>query len=249
MISKHGLRVIVALAMMNMPMIAMHAHDPKSKALRSIYKILLGANDDQPELYDEGIAYIRKQQSYIKGLSFSTFKLLPTFEHMLLKVLVVHKEKDLLPDFLDMYRRSYPQSREGINFTYKLEKQNGRKQEIIEYTLLDVALTAYAEAAGQKQAGGEAEIMQLLIDHGGELKLYRGINLQESPTTHRKKRCRKEDDRQTSQSEATQPSIHPPVPLIPTDVGPLLDIKETGDDDNIALESGALVRFDLDDYK
>lgn len=248
MIKMHGcFRLLAVLAIMHQPLTAMSPGDPVHKVLReNIYKILVSVNDRDAALYAEGIACIRNGQHYLKRLSFSAFKLFPAFERIFLKALVIHKEKGLLPDFLEMYRRSYPQSRDGINFTYKLEKQNGRKKEIIEYTLLDVALAAYAEVPEQKKAGAEAEIMQLLIAHGGQLKLYRGINLAQPPNAHRKKRCRKEDSKQEPQSEEPQPSIHLPVP---TDVGPLLDIQETGDGDNIVLESGALVTFNFDDYK
>ena len=243
MMRMHGLRLMIVLAMTHLPASAMLLNNTVTQRInRSIGLTLVGAIDGDEALYSQGINGIRMQQGNLPNMTFKALEWMPVFERMFLKVLVIRKEKQLLPDFLDMYLRSYPRARDGINFTYKMEMRKGRAKEMIDYTLLDVALASYSQAPGTKQAENELEIMRVLIERGGALKLYSAVNFQEGPIIHHKKRCRRAGGPQEPLAE--EPTVFPP-----SDVGLLLEMQGISDNENIELESGLGITFDLDDSK
>src|SRR5271170_7794707 len=175
MIHTHHFRLMVALMIMELPMMAMSMSKKDINHMRDeIYVVLIGLNDNTEKWTQHGMRYLRNHANELPRLSFGQLRCSSEIQKQLLKYLVIKKEKALLSTFIDMYQRTHHHNREGINFIYKLESKDGRRKQIIEYTLLDVALTAYCQALEKKEAGqAESNILTLLVDQGAEFKLYR----------------------------------------------------------------------------
>lgn len=213
----------------------------------AISKAIVGSSKDNVPLCKEGIACLRKQQVKLKNMTFDAFPLSPVFAQMLLKVLVIHHEVDLLRSFLDMYARSYSQSSDSVNFAYKLEKGYGKRVEIIEYALLDVAFAAYAGEEDRAQELVRQDILHILLDHGCSFKLYGHIKLLHMPLAEREKVSKNKNKSEMPDSQRFPSAMDQVVWQMPSDVGPLLQTEEDVGDKDIALDSGASIRFNFDD--
>jgi hypothetical protein len=152
----------------------------KKRVISGIQGVIVGCSgrtngrDDDPQeayeqLYEDGIGAIKQRQEDLEYITLSSKDIMPVFVRMFLKDLVIKQESELLASFLDVYERSYPH--EGINFTYtsKTVDRSGKAAEI-KYTLLEVATAALLDAAdAQKPHVVQSQIVQLIIDHGGEV--------------------------------------------------------------------------------
>jgi len=205
----------------------------------NMYGIFASCGDE--DLYNESIERLNNRKSDLQNISFKEMEIIPSFAHLLLKNLVIKKEKALLSDFLAMYNRSYPESNRGINFTYTLKTEDQRRKKNVTYTLLDVAWTAYVVArAENKLATEERDIVQLLMDEGGELEMYKNMKItQQGPR------------RKVRKTEVVHGNtVHAQVEKTDLNV-PILDavFMQGCGDGGLPLEDGPRVIFNLGDFQ
>jgi hypothetical protein len=141
-----------------------------------IHEVIIGCDDANDAVYASGIQNIQTKQRRLHAFTFQDLGIFPSFEPHFLKILTIKGEHRLLSDFLDMYHRSYPERTSGINFLYTVALESdgksirsAAKKKEMQYTLLDVAHTAYIAARAEgKPAETESQILRLLINQGGE---------------------------------------------------------------------------------
>lgn len=227
-------RWIIAIILLHLPMAAMESKVRyNERVCRYIQEVIVGTSEEDSALCAHGIQSIQKHKNYLKNMTFQQFKLLPIFEQAFLKALVVRKEKELLSEFIDMYSRSYPESKDGINFIYVLGK---RGSDAGSYTLLDVALTACGVAWEKKESGKhEWEIVELLLEKGGRLKFY--------PYPHASKRTRMQNNDQNRADDD--------FPDLLLNISHELPVSLLGFSENktepIELDKGVLINFAIND--
>lgn len=115
----------------------------------SIWYVLLGCGDDNQEWYKQGTSNLKEEKKELYKYSFSELNIDSGFAQRLLKILVVRGESELLPHFLSMYQRSFPDDSNGINFAFEMRMSDS--DTTLKYTLLDVAHAAFKKAELEKQ--------------------------------------------------------------------------------------------------
>jgi|GEM_PF-3216178 hypothetical protein len=228
---------IVLLLVIQLPLMAMDIHT--KRVHDGIYEIIAGTEDGEAGIYKRGLVNILKRQKNLKNMTFQSLRLNSAHEQAFLKALVINKEKELLSTFIEMYCRSYPSA--GLNFTYAAN----RSKKIPKHTLLDVALTAFGVAEEQQKSGEiELEIVNFLAHKGAKIKFY---NLKPKPPIN--KPAAKTYVCSKTPQESPAPEVIILGPIASPDVGPLLEpyMGELGQD--IELETGIAVSFDLGDSK
>lgn len=170
---QYGIRIAL-MAMIQLPLVAMN-NDLKN-IRDGIYKVVMGCNDGNTPLYEDGICDLKqlKYASHLSAISFAQLKCIPYVEKQFLKCLVIKKEQVLLATFVDMYCRSYRFSQEGINFTYP----SNEDMRVPEHTLMDVALTSFGILDQRSKGRLELAILNLLQEKGCVPKYYQQTKIQ-----------------------------------------------------------------------
>lgn len=152
------------------------------------FGVLVGCDKGLVFSYQQGISAIKKHKHLLRTLSYQQLNISDGFIPNFLKILVIKKEYELLPHFLAMYDRSYPEDKMGINMIFSSEclepseippdqidspktrrGQARNRDNASGYTLLDVAYTAYVVARAENKSGDiEKKVMRTLTDLGAD---------------------------------------------------------------------------------